>query len=87
MGYGQINESLKLIGKNSAKALNIQDQYGIEEGKPANLIILPAENGYDAVRRQVPVAYSIRKGKVIAQTQIGETTVYLDKEEMIDFKK
>lgn len=87
MGYGQINESLKLIGKNSARTLNIQDQYGIEVGKPANLIILPAENGYDAVRRQVPVAYSIRKGKVIAKTQISETTVYLDREEMIDFKK
>ncbi len=87
MGYGQINESLKLIGKNSAKALNIQNQYGIEVGKPANLIILPAENGYDAVRRQVPAAYSIRKGKVIAQTQISETTVYLEKEEVVDFKK
>lgn len=87
MGYGQINESLKLIGKNSARTLNVQDQYGIEVGKPANLIILPAENGYDAVRRQVPVAYSIRKGKVIAKTQISETTVYLDREEMIDFKK
>lgn len=87
MGYGQINDSLKLIGKNSARALNIQDQYGIEVGKPANLIILPAENGYDAVRRQVPVAYSIREGKVIAKTQISATTVYLDREEIIDFKK
>lgn len=87
MGYGQINESLKLIGKNSARTLNIQDQYGIEVGKPGNLIILPAENGYDAVRRQVPVAYSIRNGKVIAKTQISETTIYLDKEEIIDFKK
>lgn len=87
MGYGQINESLKLIGKNSARTLNIQDQYGIEVGKPANCIILPAENGYDAVRRQVPVAYSIRKGKVIAKTQISETTVYLDREEVVDFKR
>lgn len=87
MCYGQINESLKLIGKNSARTLNVQDQYGIEVGKPANLIILSAENGYDAVRRQVPVAYSIRKGKVIAKTQISETTVYLDREERIDFKK
>lgn len=87
MGYGQINESLKLIGKNSARTLNVQDQYGIEVGKPANFIILPAENGYDAVRRQVPVAYSIRKGKVIAKTQISETTVYLDREEVVDFKR
>lgn len=87
MGYGQINDSLKLIGKNSARTLNIENEYGIEVGKPGNCIILPAENGYDAVRRQVPVAYSIRKGNVIAKTQISETKVYLGEEEKVDFKK
>ena len=87
MGYGQINDSLKLIGKNSARTLNIEEQYGIEVGKPGNCIILPAENGYDAVRRQVPVAYSIRNGKVIAKTQISETKVYLGEEERVNFKK
>ena len=87
MGYGQINDSLKLIGKNSARTLNIENEYGIEVGKPGNCIILPAENGYDAVRRQVPVAYSIRKGNVIAKTQISETKVYLGEEENITFKK
>lgn len=87
MGYGQINDSLKLISSNSAKALNIQDVYGIEVGKPGNMIILPAENGYDAVRRQVPVAYSIRNGKIIAKTVPSQTKVYLNHEEAIDFKK
>jgi cytosine/creatinine deaminase len=88
MGYGQINESIDFITKNSAKALNIQEQYGIEIGKPGNLIILPAENGYDAVRRQVPVAYSIRNGKVISKTQPAETKVYIDGcEKEVDFKK
>lgn len=87
MGYGQINESLKLIGENSAKALNIQQEYGIEVGKKANCIILPAINGYDAVRRQVPVAYSIRAGKVIAKTKPTETKVYLEEEEVITFQK
>lgn len=87
MGYGQINESLKLISTNSAKALHIQDEYGIEVGKPANMIVLPAENGYDAVRRQVPVAYSIREGRIIASTKPSETKVFLGKEEEINFKK
>lgn len=87
MGYGQINDSLKLIGENSAKALHIQDIYGIEIGKPGNLIVLPAENGYDAVRRQVPVAYVIRNGKVIASTKPSETKVFLTKEEVVTFKK
>ena len=87
MGYGQINDSLKLIGKNSARTLNIENEYGIEVGKPGNCIILPAENAYDAVRRQVPVAYSIRRGKVIAKTQVSETHVYLGEEEIVDFKR
>ncbi len=87
MGYSQINDSIDLITNNSARALNIQDKYGIEVGKPGNLIILPAENGYDAVRRQVPVYYSVREGKVIAHTKLSETTVNLGVEEIVNFKK
>lgn len=88
MGYSQINQSINLITQNSAKALCILEQYGIEEGKPGNLIILPAENGYDAVRRQVPAAYSIRKGRIIARTEPSVTMVNFDGMEMkINFKK
>ena len=87
MGYGQINDSINLITNNSAKTLNILDQYGIEEGKPGNLIILPAENPYDAIRRQVPVVYSIRKGKVISKANPRENKIFLDDEEEIDFRK
>ncbi|MEG2738317.1 cytosine deaminase [Clostridium sp.] len=87
MGYSQINESIDLITNNSARTLNIQDKYGIEEGKAGNLIILPAENPYDAVRRQVPVLYSIRNGRVIASTKVSETNVFIDGTEKIDFKK
>jgi cytosine deaminase len=88
MGYEQIMNSIDLITDNSAKTLNIKDKYGIEAGKPGNLIILPAENGYDAIRRQVPVRYSVRNGKVIAETKPGETSIYInDFEEKINFKK
>ncbi len=55
MGYEQINQSLDLITENSARTLSLRDAYGIDVGKAANLIILPAENGFEAVRRQVPV--------------------------------
>ena len=87
MGYSQINESIKLITDNSARTLNIQDKYGIEEGKPGNLIVLPSESPYDAIRRQVPVQYSIRNGEIIATTEVAETKVFLGEEEKIDFKK
>ncbi|WP_318435681.1 cytosine deaminase [Photobacterium leiognathi] len=87
MGYEQINQSLDLISKNSARTLNIQDNYGIEVGKPGSLLILPAENGFDAVRRQVPVQYSVRHGKVIAQTQPAVTQIHLDETERVTFKR
>lgn len=86
MGYGQINDGLNLITHHSARTLNLQD-YGIAAGNSANLIILPAENGFDALRRQVPVRYSVRGGKVIASTQPAQTTVYLDQPEAIDYKR
>ncbi|MGU5655255.1 cytosine deaminase [Aeromonas allosaccharophila] len=87
MGYEQINDGLKLISSHSARTLNVQDRYGIEVGKPANLLILPADNGFDAVRRQVPVCYSIRHGKVIAQTRPAQTEIVLGQPEPIDFRR
>jgi cytosine deaminase len=87
MGYEQIMDSINLITANSAKTLHIEEQYGIEVGKPANLIVLPAIDSYDAIRRQVPVRYSIRNGAVIAETKPSHPTLYLDNEEVIDFQK
>ncbi len=85
MGYSQINDGLNLITTRSARTLNLSD-YGVQLGNSANLIILPAENGFDAVRRQVPVHYSIRRGVVIAKTQPAESWIYLGQKERVDFK-
>ncbi|WP_109103773.1 cytosine deaminase [Aggregatibacter segnis] len=85
MGYGQINDGLKLVTENSAKALGLEG-YGVEEGNAANFIILPAENGFDAVRRQVPTRYSIRHGKVIAETKLAETAIHLNDNERVTYR-
>ena len=85
MGYGQINDGLKLVTENSAKALGLMD-YGIQEGNSANFIVLPAENGFDAVRRQVPTRYSIRHGKVISETQLAKTTIHLSDSEQVNYR-
>lgn len=88
MGYEQIVNSFDLITNNSAKTLNIEHIYGIEEGKPANLIILDAENEYEAIRRQAAVRYSIRNGKVIAETKPSETSVMFGEiKEKVNFHK
>jgi cytosine deaminase len=84
MGYQQIDDGLKLITTYSAKTLNLQG-YNMKSGNEANLVILPAASGFDAVRRQTPVRYSIRRGVVIAETQPAQTVIHLQKTESVNF--
>ncbi|WP_256853255.1 cytosine deaminase [Pantoea sp. Fr+CA_20] len=86
MGYEQINAGLDLITHNSARTMNLSG-YGIQRGHDASLIILPAENGFDAVRRQVPVRYSLRRGNVIAATQPANSAICLEQWEDVTFKR
>lgn len=88
MGYDQIVNSIDLITKNSAKTLNIEGSYGIEEGKAANFIVLSAEDEYEVIRKQATVRYSIRNGKVISETQPSKTALLFEgNEEAITFNK
>ncbi|BDH44294.1 cytosine deaminase [Salmonella enterica subsp. enterica serovar Choleraesuis] len=88
MGQPDIENGLRLITENSARTLGLQE-YGIETGNAANLVILPAENGFEAVRRQVPVRWSIRHGRVIATTQLAQTWIKMDGDnvEQVDFSR
>ncbi|RDW16693.1 cytosine deaminase [Oceanobacillus chungangensis] len=87
MGYEQIVNSIDLITKNSAKTLHIEDNYGIEEGKAANFIVLSAENEYEAIRKQATVRYSFRNGKIIAETKPSEATITLEEVEKVNFNR
>lgn len=53
-----------LITTNAAKALGIQD-YGLAEGKVADLVVLDAEDVWDALWRHAAPVYVFRKGKDI----------------------
>lgn len=69
MGYEEILNSYKFITHNAARTLNVQDQYGIEVGKPASFLILNHNNFYNALNHRSEVLYSFRKGKMIVKTQ------------------
>ena len=84
-GLDQINQGIELITSNSARALNIQNRYGIETGKPANLILLDAESVFDAVRRQAVVTHSFRNGKLIASTRPASTIIHHNGQQPVDF--
>ena len=68
MGYGQIQDSYKFVTTNAARTLHIEDQYGIEVGKPGDCILLNQSDFYNALNEHVEVLYNIRHGKVIAKT-------------------
>ena len=87
MGYEEIKNSVDLITTNGAKTLNISDEYGIEVGKPGNLIVVDATDGYDLVRRQGAVLHSVRGGRTIARTIPAKTRVFLSEEKPVDFSR
>ncbi len=72
-GTSEIDACYEMVTQNGAKTLHIEDQYGIEVGKPANLITLDADDRYDAVRRRAIVRYVISHGKLLAETQPPQT--------------
>ena len=75
MGYEEIMNSYRFITTNAARTLHLRERYGIAEGRPANFIVLDAENYYDALNRNSAVLRSVRAGKTIAESKPAETRV------------
>ncbi len=73
-GTSEIDACYEMVTQNGAKTLHIENQYGIEVGKPANLITLDADDRYDAIRRRAIVRFVISQGKLLAETQPPQTT-------------
>ncbi|HEY9847561.1 MAG TPA: amidohydrolase family protein, partial [Candidatus Caenarcaniphilales bacterium] len=68
-GLSELDACYSMVTWNGAKTLNLGDDYGIEVGKPANLIVLAASDHFDALRRRPTVRYVISQGKLLAQTE------------------
>ncbi|TLX53682.1 cytosine deaminase [Stutzerimonas nosocomialis] len=67
LGYEDLQRGLDLITDNSARTLNLGDGYGLEPGRPANLLILSAPSDYEMIRTQGHALASIRKGRLLMQ--------------------
>ncbi|MNH09793.1 Cytosine deaminase [compost metagenome] len=65
LGYEDLQRCLDLITDNSARTLNLGERYGIEAGRPANLLLLSAPDDYEMVRSQGHALVSLRNGKVL----------------------
>ncbi|WP_079202137.1 cytosine deaminase [Pseudomonas sp. CC6-YY-74] len=65
LGFEDLQRALDLVTDNSAKTLNLGEGYGIEVGRPANLLILSAASDYEMLRSQGHAQVSIRAGQVL----------------------
>jgi cytosine/creatinine deaminase len=75
-GSAEIDACYNMVTWQGAKTLNVADRYGIEVGKPANLIVLDAIDRFDAIRRRATVCHVISQGKVLASTTAPQTQWY-----------
>ncbi|MGH2482495.1 MAG: amidohydrolase family protein, partial [Ktedonobacteraceae bacterium] len=85
-GYEEIQDVLDLITLNGAKTLRIQDRYGIEEGKPADFLILDAPSAFEALRLVPARLHVFKAGREIATTQPAKSVLRRREEEEVRFK-
>ncbi|PSN76115.1 cytosine deaminase, partial [filamentous cyanobacterium CCP4] len=71
-GQDEIAACYDMITTNGAKTLSLQDSYGLEVGKPANLIVLDADSPYEAIRRRAAVTQVFSHGKLLVETKPSE---------------
>ncbi|MDH0154084.1 cytosine deaminase [Stutzerimonas stutzeri] len=65
LGYEDLQRCLDLITGNSARTLNLGERYGLEVGRPANLLVLSAADDYEMLRTQGHALLSVRNGEVL----------------------
>lgn len=75
-GTAEMDACYDMVTWNSAKTLHLGDRYGIEVGKSANLIVLDAQDRYDALRKRAIVRYVISQGKLLVRTECPQTNWY-----------
>jgi cytosine/creatinine deaminase len=68
-GMDEIDACYNMVTWHGARTLHLADQYGVEVGKPANLMVLNATDRYDAIRCRSTVEFVISRGHLIASTQ------------------
>ena len=85
-GQDEIAETLEMVSTRAARVLGLGEDYGLEPGRPANLVVLPASSRLDAVRRQVAPRWVVARGEVVAERQPSPVRLrWLGDEHDVDF--
>ena len=74
-GLEEIPEMLRCATERGARTLGVEDEYGLEEGKPADLVVYDAPSALEVLRLHPPRRWVIRRGRVVAETTPARTTL------------
>jgi cytosine/creatinine deaminase len=77
-GRDEITEMLRVATERGARTLGVEDEYGIEEGKPADCVIFDAPTPIDVISLRATRRYVVRRGRVIAETNPARTMLLGD---------
>ena len=75
--YEELETAFDLVTYNGAKTLMLDDQYGLEVGKPANFIVLNESSVFEAIRKRVEVLASVRNGEFLFRRREPEYDIPL----------
>ena len=64
IGKSEIDACYDMVTWNGARTVRLDD-YELREGGPANLVVLPVENRFHAIRTRAKPAYVISRGKML----------------------
>jgi len=74
-GLDEIPEMLRCATDRGARTLGVEDEYGLEEGKPADCVIFDAPSAVETIRLRASRRWVVRRGRVIAETSPARTTL------------
>ncbi len=86
-GVEETRAMFAAVTTNAARALGLED-YGLEEGCHADMVVVQAGDAMEAIRLKPPRLYVIRRGRIISRAQPQVANVTLDGESWtVDFRR
>jgi cytosine deaminase len=73
-GRTELFRAYDMVTTNPARAAEVV--YGVEEGRPANFIVLDCEDEAEAIRLRPAARWVVRNGRVVAETQPARSVVH-----------
>jgi cytosine deaminase len=74
-GVEEIPEMLRCATERGARTLGVEDEYGLEPGKPADCVVFDAPDAIETIRLRATRRWVLRHGRVIAETSPARTTL------------